>query len=113
MKWLEGMKRSMDMARDVDVDQLAEDSGYRRAIVRTLARDADTIPRAMQNRMVALGLDIGRRSDGTASIMSSAMRVCGLCNLYERCLDDAESCYHLCPNAARFEKLLKMASAGL
>ena len=44
--------------------------------------------------------------------MSSAMRVCGLCNLYERCLDDPKSCYHLCPNRARFEKLLKMAAAG-
>ena len=113
MKWIEGMKRSMDMARDVDVDQLAEDSGYRRAIVRTLVRDADAIPRAMQNRMEALGLDIDRRRDATASIMSSAMRVCGHCNLYERCLDDAESYLHLCPNAVRFEKLRKMEAARL
>ena len=113
MKWLENVQRSMEMARDVDLNQLAEDSGYRRAIVRTLARDTDTIPRAMQNRMEALGLDIGRRSDGAASIMISAMRVCGHCNLYERCLVDTESYLHLCPNAARFEKLLEMEATGI
>ena len=106
MKWLEDMERSMDMARDVDVDQLA-DAGYRRAIVRTLLRDADTIPTAMQNMMEALGLDIGRGWDRTAPIMIRAMRVCGHCNLYERCLGDSESYLHLCPNAVRFEKLLK------
>ncbi len=113
MKWLEEMKRTLDTVRDVDVDQLAEDSGYRGAIVRTLARDADTIPRAMQNRMEALGLDIGRRWDRTAPIMIRAMRVCAHCNLYERCLVDAERYHHLCPNAVSFEKLLNMEAAGL
>ena len=112
MKLFESIERALE-AGNVDVDRLSEDSGYRRAIVRTLTRDADAIPGAMQNRMEALGLDIGRRWDRTAPIMNRAMRVCGHCNLYERCLDDAESYLHLCPNAVRFEKLRKMEAAGL
>ena len=112
MKLFESIERALE-AGNVDTDRLARGSGYRRAIVRTLARDADTIPRAMQNRMEALGLDIGRRSDGAASIMISAMRICGHCNFYERCLIDTESYLHLCPNAAHFEKLLEMEATGI
>ena len=112
MKWLEGMERARNMAGEVDRDRLGRDSGYRRAIVRTLVRDESTIPRAMQNMMEALGLDIGRVWDRNAPILCAAMRICAHCSLYERCLDDPESHHHLCPNAVRFDKLLKMEAAA-
>ena len=113
MKWLEAMVRSLDMVRDVDPDRLGRDSGYRRAIVRTLARDADTIPLAMQNMMENLGLDICRSWDRNASILNGAMRICAHCSLYERCLTDAKRCHHRCPNAVGFDKLLQMEAGGL
>ena len=113
MKWLEGMERARKMAGEVDRDRLGRDSGYRRAIVRTLAREESTVPRAMQNMMEALGLDIGRVWDTNAPILGAAMRFCAHCSLYERCLEDAQSYHHLCPNAVRFDKLQRMAAGGL
>ena len=113
MKWINEMERSQKMAGEVDRDRLGRDSGYRRAIVRTLVREESTIPRAMQNMMEALGLDIARTWNRNAPILSGAMRICSHCSLYERCLDDAILYHDLCPNAVRFEKLQKMEAADL
>jgi len=108
MKWLEGMQCALQQTQDVDLEQLAEDSGYRGAISWFLTQDTEAIPLAMRNRMKTMGLNISHKRDKTTSILVSAISSCNHCNLHERCLVEPQRYHHLCPNNARFDKLLKI-----